>query len=120
MFSSFNPFALKQMEYELPHVPRALLVSNVREGGNAWYLREMLYAPILKIHMLNLDQRMATPEVIAFWRKRGMPLSIWTIVEEKKGRELLKQGVNGIISDLDPASPSWRIQEGPAFSEDKT
>ncbi|MBL7670214.1 MAG: glycerophosphodiester phosphodiesterase [Bdellovibrionaceae bacterium] len=103
MFSSFNPFALFLVSEFLPNVPRALLVTKEVSKENAWYLREMAFAPLLKIHMLNLDQEMLTPDEIQFWKQQQMPLSVWTVNDPNKINGFLEQGISSVISDLDPA-----------------
>jgi glycerophosphoryl diester phosphodiesterase len=100
IFSSFNPFALWMMQDYLPEVPRALLVSEEKADGNSWWLRKMLSAPILKIHMLNLEQSMLDVETIQFWNKKKMPISAWTVNDRERARDLLNQGVRSIISDV--------------------
>lgn len=103
LFSSFNPFVLKQIEILIPFAPRALLVTDLKNKENPWFLRKMIFAPFLKIHMLNLDQIMLTPEVLQFWKRKSMPLSVWTINDPSQISFYWKKGVQSIISDLDPA-----------------
>jgi len=102
LFSSFNPFALWMSQSYLPEVPRALLVSNTDHPSNSWYLREMLFAPLLKLHMLNLEHKMLTPELIQYWKKKNMPLSAWTVNDPERIKFFLEQGVQSVISDLKP------------------
>jgi glycerophosphoryl diester phosphodiesterase len=104
MFSSFNPFALFLISKFLPNVPRALLVTNEHSKENAWYLREMAFAPFLEIHMLNLDQEMLSMDEILYWRSKKMPLSVWTVNDPKRLVFFLDQGISSVISDLDPRS----------------
>jgi glycerophosphoryl diester phosphodiesterase len=103
VLSSFNPFALWKAQRLLPEVPRALLVTNVPHKDNRWWIKRMVLAPFLKIHMLNLDEAMITENVADFWKKQGVPLAAWTVDDRKRGRELLGMGVSSIISDLKPS-----------------
>ena len=102
MFSSFNPFALWLLQDYLPEAPRALLVSDELVDDNAWWLRKMLAAPLLELHMLNFTETMLTPKFIEFWTKKNMPLSAWTVTDPQKGSALLEAGVRSLITDLSP------------------
>ena len=105
MFSSFNPFALWLMQSYLPKVPRALLVSEADDPENHWYLRTMIFAPLLKLHMLNLDQAMLSPSVLSFWYDHQVPLSVWTVNDRLRMEHFKKSGVKSIISDLAANEP---------------
>lgn len=98
LFSSFNPFALWMMQNILPMVPRALLVTQENAEGNHFLLKEMAFVPLLRLHMLNLDQQMVTPELLRKFRGK-MPISVWTVNDAEKANELLSQGVQSIITD---------------------
>lgn len=101
LFSSFNPFSLWKVTGFLPNVPRAFLVSpDMKERS----LREMWFAPLLKIHMLNLDDQMITPENMAEWRALNVPVAVWTVNDENRIAELYGLGVDSVISDLPPVS----------------
>lgn len=102
IFSSFNPIILWKMQHLLPTVPRALLVTHAHDPSNGWLLREMIFAPFIKLHMLNLDQELLTDEALHFWLKQEMPISAWTVNQEDKASKLLQNGVRSIISDLPP------------------
>jgi glycerophosphoryl diester phosphodiesterase len=106
LFSSFNPFALWMMQDYLPDVPRALLVSEDPDGDNSWWLRKMISAPLLKLHMLNLDQEMLDAESIRFWNQKEMPLSVWTVNDHARALDFLGQGVRSVISDTFISSSS--------------
>lgn len=99
MISSFNPFSLVLMANLLPEVPRALLATTVKEPGNSLFLRRLWLAPLLDVHMLNLDDRMMTPELISFLRERRIPVSVWTVNDVQRARELLDAGVVSVITD---------------------
>lgn len=99
MISSFNPFTLALMAELLPEVPRALLATTEREPGNSLPLRRMWFAPFLKIHMLNLDERALTPTMISELRARELPFSVWTVNDDSRAREWLDLGAASVITD---------------------
>jgi len=99
LFSSFNPFALRAISHWLPEVPRALLVTDVREPGNSFWLRKMLAASLARPHLLHLDAKMITRELMQDLRQRRVPVIAWTVNHSDKARELHAQGVLGFISD---------------------
>lgn len=101
MFSSFNPFSIWKMSNLLPQVPRAFLVSRDTESRS---LREMWFAPFLKIHMLNLDKEMVTEASMRMWRKLNVPIGVWTIKDNAEIEHYLKLGVSSVISDFMPES----------------
>jgi len=101
-FSSFNPFALWKLQKLTPQIPRALLATNVTHKDNRWWVKHLLLAPLLKIHMLNLDHAMITEKVAKFWKSRNVKLAAWTVNSPSRIAELRKWGVDSVISDLDP------------------
>lgn len=99
MFSSFNPISIWKLSNLAPLIPRALLVSDVSDPENIWILKKMLLLPFLKVHALHVEQEMANPEFIRFWRARGMMVNAWTVNEIKKAHELWAFGCSSVISD---------------------
>ena len=99
MFSSFSPISLVTLSRLLPEGPRALLASREKEEGNSLYLREMWLAPVLPIHMLNLDERSLDEGALGVLRERGIPFSVWTVNEVARAEELLEAGAGSVITD---------------------
>lgn len=99
VFSSFSPISLATLGRLLPEVPRSLLASREKEDGNALYLREMWLAPVLPIHMMNLDERSLDAEALAMLREKTMPFSVWTVNDAARAEELLAAGAESIITD---------------------
>lgn len=99
LISSFNPFSLVLMAQLLPEVPRALLASSIKEPGNPMSLRQMWFAPFLDIHMLNLDDRMITPELVSRLRSRNVPFAVWTVNDRARAQHLLDLGATSVITD---------------------
>lgn len=110
LISSFNPLSLALVSELLPEVPRALLATSRMEKGNSFALRKFLFAPFLKVHMLNLDDVMMTPEMISFLRSRRLRYSVWTVNDAARARELLETGAVSVITDrVRPADLSSAI-----------
>ena len=99
LFSSFNPTSILRMSWHLPDVPRALLVTEAQDPDNHFILKNMLTAPFLKFHMLNLDGHMVTEERMDHWRKKRIPISVWTINGKDEIQRYLKMGVVSVITD---------------------
>lgn len=99
MISSFNPFSLMRMAFLLPNVPRALLVSEEDHPKNKVWLREMWLAPLLSIHMLNLDHEMVNPALMRKLKERQLKFSVWTVNGSGAVENWQKNGATSVISD---------------------
>lgn len=99
MISSFNPLSLVLMAELLPQVPRALLATDRLEPGNSFLLRHLMFAPFLRIHALNLDAEMVTPDVVSLLRAREIPFSLWTVDDRLKAELLLDGGAQSVITN---------------------
>lgn len=99
LFSSFNPLVLARVSKLLPEVPRALLATQEKERGNGIYLRNLWLAPYIRIHLLHLDHRDMTGNRLAKWKKRNIPVALWTVNEADTAKRLLSEGAVSIISD---------------------
>lgn len=100
LFSSFNPLTIWRLSKLLPEVPRALLASHIKEPGNHFYLRHLLFAPYVHAHALHLDHRDFSLKSLAAWKKRAVPVAFWTVNERPHAQELLNHGAFSIISDV--------------------
>ena len=99
MISSFNPLSLVLMAELLPQVPRALLATDRLEPGNSFLLRHLMLAPFLRIHALNLEAEMVTPDVVSLLRAREIPFSLWTVDDRPKADMLLDGGAQSVITN---------------------
>lgn len=99
LFSSFNPLAIRRLSRLLPEVPRALLATKEHEAGNRIYLRQMWFAPYIRTNLLHLDHNYVDADEVRRWKKRGVPVALWTVNNEAKATELLAAGAISIISD---------------------
>lgn len=96
LFSSFNPFSLWRMSLFTTNIPLALLVA---EDLQRQALREMWFAPILRLHALHLSQGLATDEALRYWGEQGVPISVWTVNEKATVEKYLHHGCLSVISD---------------------
>lgn len=99
MFSSFNPMSLFRMSMHLPNVPRALLATKEDDPDNSPLLKQMWIAPLFSFHLLHLDHRMVDEKAMSFWRRRRIPVSVWTVNGKDEIQRYLKMGVMSVISD---------------------
>jgi len=96
LISSFNPFSLWRISLMTDRLPLALLVA---EDMEYQILRELWLLPFLKFHLLHLSQAMASPEVLSYWRSKGVPVAVWTVNDAAQAAALLEGGCLSIISD---------------------
>lgn len=101
LFSSFNPFSIWKVSKLLPQVPRAFLVSPETEARS---LREMWFAPFLKIHLLHLDKTMVTEGSMRIYQRMNIPIAVWTAQTPEEIQHYLDLGVASVITDVPPHS----------------
>ncbi|WP_415063801.1 glycerophosphodiester phosphodiesterase [Bdellovibrio sp.] len=99
LFSSFNPLSLWRLSRYLPEVPRALLASQEKEPGNHIYLRRLWLAPYVRIHALHLDYHDVSVQDLQRWKKRKIPVALWTVNEKEIAEAYLQAGAFSIITD---------------------
>lgn len=100
VFSSFNPFSLIRLKKYLPDVPRSLLVTKAEDPENHFLLKNMVLAPLIDFHMLNLDLETFHSSEIIFWKDQKIPISMWTIKTDSQFQSMKSLKVNSIITDL--------------------
>ena len=99
LFSSFNPFSLRRLSRLAPQIPRAILVTERAQPGNRIWFRRMWFAAYARPHFLHADDQMVTPARMRRWSERGIPVSVWTVNDVSRSRELMAMGVKSVISD---------------------
>lgn len=99
LFSSFNPIAIWRLSKLLPEVPRALLASREDDPSNKIYLKKLWLAPYVGVHLLHLDKSYWSTEDVAAYKKRGIPVGIWTVNDPLLAEKFLQAGAISIISD---------------------
>lgn len=92
VFSSFNHFSMLECKRLAPHIPVALLTSSWLVGAGA-------YAKSLNAEYVNPRYQSVTPDVLKELREHDVQVQTWTVNDEGTMRELVKQGVYGIITD---------------------
>lgn len=97
--SSFNPMVLVRMKKLNTQINRALLVSGEREKGNHFYLRQMMFLPLVQPHFINMQSEFITDALLRSVQKTSMQVVAWTVNDLNKIRELLDKGVSSVISD---------------------
>lgn len=99
LFSSFNPLAVWRLSKLLPQVPRALLASRETDPTNKIYLKRLWLAPYIGVHLLHLDKSYWTPAEVQAYKKRGIPVALWTVNDPAAAELYLQAGAISIISD---------------------
>lgn len=99
LISSFNPLSLAACSYYLPEVPRALLVTQQAAKDNLLPLRRLWLAPLLKIHLLHLDEQMLTAEWLKLLTEKQIPYAAWTVNDAARAHELTTAGCLSLITD---------------------
>ena len=99
LFSSFNPMSLYRISLHLPDVPRALLVTQEDDPDNSIILKKMWMAPLIRIHLLHLDQKMVTEKSMKVWNEQRMPVAVWTVNGKEQIQSFLRMGAISVISD---------------------
>lgn len=99
LFSSFNPLSLWRLSRLLPNVPRALLSSQEDDPENKFYLRHLWFAPYVRLHALHLDWHYVDVAELEKWKRRQVPVALWTVNEKDQAEAYIKAGALSIITD---------------------
>jgi glycerophosphoryl diester phosphodiesterase len=95
VISSFNPFALRKAKLAGPEIECALLVAHDLPGWMRWGLTRR-YSRADSIHP---EAAMVDEAYVAWARKHGLRLRVWTVDDEAEMRRLLDLGVDAVITD---------------------
>lgn len=99
LMSSFNPLSLWRFRRLAPEIPRALLATREAGPGYPFYLQRLWLAPYVHPHLLHLDYRYVTPAQLENFRRRKIPVALWTMNDQKQTAEFFSAGVVSLISD---------------------
>jgi glycerophosphoryl diester phosphodiesterase len=94
VLSSFDPAAVGWLARLVPNVAVCWLVharQRVLRGAPGFWL--------LRAAGVHAEQRLATPERVARWRRRGGVVGVWTVNEPAMAQKLAASGVDTLISD---------------------
>ena len=98
LLSSFSETSLAAAQAAAPELPRALLVEKIPAD---WRERLAKYDCV----SLNINQRDATPELIADVHAAGYRIAAWTVNDPARAQLLLSWGLDGIFTDELAAIP---------------
>jgi len=92
LLSSFSEEALAAARAAAPALPRALLVASVPQD---WQARLAHHGCV----GLNIDERDASPELVAAVHAAGYRLAAWTVNHPERARLLRQWGVDALFTD---------------------
>jgi glycerophosphoryl diester phosphodiesterase len=96
LLSSFDPLVLTALLALAPRIPRAWLTHDgQRRYARAW-VPMALRAPIDAVH---LERTQAAPELIDRFKRNGLAVGVWTVNDPSEARDLVRLGVDWIITD---------------------
>ena len=93
--SSFHPYFVWWLARHIPDLPRAWLVHDKQ--------RILRYAPgshLLGANGVHPEHVLATAERVARLKRTGCLVNVWTVNDAARARQLARNGVDAIISDV--------------------
>jgi glycerophosphoryl diester phosphodiesterase len=99
LFSSFNPIALRRVKRMAPQIPCGLLLLHQEPS----WIRQLLRRAV-RHDALNLDEKLINLDVVKRQRAAGRKVYGWTVNDERRMRELIEMGIDGLITDLPEAA----------------
>ena len=94
--SSFHPFIIWRVKSLDKGIPTAYIWSNQLVPK---ILRKPWFINLVHPDMLNPEAHLVTENLVSYARRKGVRLNVWTVNNYPAMIWLLKQGVDGIISD---------------------
>jgi len=95
LVSSFDPIMLAGLARLAPRVPRAILVHHEQ-----WRRTALFAALPLQVDAVHLEQRLATPELVARLHAAGKLVNAWTVNDVDEARRLATAGIDALITDV--------------------
>jgi glycerophosphoryl diester phosphodiesterase len=95
LFSSFHPYFVWWLARHLPELPRAWLVHDKQ--------RILRYAPgsnLLGANGVHPEHVLASAGRVAHLKRTGCLVNVWTVNDPARARQLARNGVDAIISDV--------------------
>lgn len=99
--TSFNPRYLQLVRATAAEIPRGFLFEKDFTGD------AVLLAKELGCHSIGPHQERCSADLIAYAHQAGLRVSTWTVNEPARMQELLKDGVDSLITDV----PSLALQQ---------
>ena len=101
LFSTFDPELLARVAAALPRIPRGLLVHDGQQLARTFVAPAVArFAGAMGLHP---QRTLASPARVAEWRRQGLALHVWTVLDPREGLDLARLGIDGLIGD-DPAT----------------
>jgi glycerophosphoryl diester phosphodiesterase len=104
LLSTFDPLLLAIAASLAPTLPRALLV-HAAQPLWADLLQQAARSPF--VMWLHLERTQIRPHVLTPYRRRGLRLGVWTVNDPREAVDLVRIGVESIITD----TPGAILQE---------
>jgi glycerophosphoryl diester phosphodiesterase len=96
LLSSFNPISLRRAKKIAPHVPVGLLYAL----DMPLPLRRAWLAPLVRHEARHPERRMVDARYVAWARRRGYRVNVWTVDDPGEMRRLIDLGVDAIITNV--------------------
>lgn len=95
IFTTFNPLILMKLRYLDSSIQRGLLVA----PRSLLFLHTRFFGKFAGIEALNPAERIVTPELVTLAHNRNWKVFPWTVNRRSSIEEMIKMGVDGIITD---------------------
>jgi glycerophosphoryl diester phosphodiesterase len=96
LLSSFNPFSLRRAKKIAPRVPVGLLYA----PDLPIFLSRAWLAPLFPHEARHPEHTMVDARYMAWARRRGYQVNVWTVDDPDEMHRLIDLGVNGIITNV--------------------
>ncbi len=99
LISSFNPISLAHFCKMDATIFRSLLLSNEKEHGNNFFIKNMTLNFLAKPNALHLRKEDWSSQIFRKILKLKIPIVLWTCNEISDAKVYFSEGVSGLISD---------------------
>lgn len=109
LLSSFDPFNIRAAKRLDPSLAAAVLTSH----DMPVYLREVWLAPVIPHEARHPDLVQLKRRGVAGYQRSGRRVNVWTVNEPADMREFVRQGVDGLITDVPDVASRVANELGP-------
>lgn len=92
LLSSFNPLAMIRLRWIAPEIRRGFLYQKKSPLAS-------LAMSMMKLYSYHGQLENLSPEVVQHGHRKGKKFFVWTVNEEPRMQEMIRWGVEGIITD---------------------